>query len=491
MVKTTSAVFRLKALSPPSEVTDWHNASLAFLEALRDLADSQPRVESLDPQMLLSLAPQWREVENATDELAPDIREQLIEAGCIVDEETAGSTDQNEVSEDRDALVALYNATDGANWVRNRDWLSEKPIRRWLGVRTDRNGRVTALRLSGYGLNGELPPEIGNLSELVELDLNFNRLRGRIPAELGNLSNLEVLYLRREQGLPEDAPAFSGEIPPDLALLQNLVELDLSGHRLTGEIPSELGNLKNLQKLNLRNNRLSGPIPAEMGELSELVHLRLNGNALTGGIPPALGGLQRALIIDLASNELTGAIPPEMGNLVRVRILGLHANMLTGHIPPQLGLLENLTRLNLHENRLDGSIPPELSQLTNLEVLTLHSNQLSGEIPPELGLLENLEVLFLYENQLSGEIPPELAQLRKMKLLGMHDNRLTGEVPPALLAIPSLIAVSVCEATQVNCDIADAVGEGLEEGTKALFDAVATTGGAVGSIFKGLLGGWW
>ena len=29
---------------------------------------------------------------------------------------------------DRQALVALYNATDGANWANNENWLSEEPL---------------------------------------------------------------------------------------------------------------------------------------------------------------------------------------------------------------------------------------------------------------------------------------------------------------------------------------------------------------------------
>ena len=38
---------------------------------------------------------------------------------------------------DREALVALYNATDGANWPRNENWLSDVPLGEWQGVTTD------------------------------------------------------------------------------------------------------------------------------------------------------------------------------------------------------------------------------------------------------------------------------------------------------------------------------------------------------------------
>ena len=51
---------------------------------------------------------------------------------------TAGNT-----ASDRAALVALYNATGGANWGRNLNWLSNAPMWQWSGVITDSDGRVT------------------------------------------------------------------------------------------------------------------------------------------------------------------------------------------------------------------------------------------------------------------------------------------------------------------------------------------------------------
>ena len=50
---------------------------------------------------------------------------------------------------DRAALVALYNATDGPNWIDNTNWLSEAPLGEWYGVETDPSGRVVELVLRG------------------------------------------------------------------------------------------------------------------------------------------------------------------------------------------------------------------------------------------------------------------------------------------------------------------------------------------------------
>ena len=63
----------------------------------------------------------------------------------------------------REALVALYNATDGPNWRNNTNWLSTKSLSTWYGV-TVSNWEVTGLNLSGNKLSGTIPSELASLS---------------------------------------------------------------------------------------------------------------------------------------------------------------------------------------------------------------------------------------------------------------------------------------------------------------------------------------
>lgn len=65
---------------------------------------------------------------------------------------------------DRDVLVSLYNAADGANWRQNTNWLSNLPMGAWSGVSSDDEGRVTRLNLEGNQLSGQAPTELGRLS---------------------------------------------------------------------------------------------------------------------------------------------------------------------------------------------------------------------------------------------------------------------------------------------------------------------------------------
>ena len=108
---------------------------------------------------------------------------------------TAPLAASGSVETDREALVALYNATDGENWDASDNWLSDAPLGEWEGVLTNDDGRVGDLSLSDNGLTGEIPPELGSLSNLARLYLGGNALSGEIPAELGSLSNLTNLRL--------------------------------------------------------------------------------------------------------------------------------------------------------------------------------------------------------------------------------------------------------------------------------------------------------
>ena len=347
--------------------------------------------------------------------------------GTMCEDPSAGS-----VSEDRKALVALYNATDGPNWANNENWLTEAPLEDWYGVDTDASGRVVRLVLAGhfddevrvfvpFGLSGTLPPELGLLAELEVLDLQINGLTGTIPPELWELTNLSQLSLAYN--------SLRGLIPPKLGDLANLRRLYLRENNLTGSIPPELGNLTNLRDLNLGYNELTGPIPPELGGLTELRWLSLRVNGLTGPIPPELDNLAKLLDLLLDSNSLTGSIPPEFGNLSDLHKLFLYDNGLTGAIPVELGNLNQLRWLTMSGNNLTGSIPPELGNLTNLQSLSLSNNNLTGQVPPELGNLTNLQSLSLATNLLTGSLPLSFAGLTNLETIGCR--RTEGVCVPA------------------------------------------------------------
>ena len=188
--------------------------------------------------------------------------------------------------------MALYDATDGPNWANNTNWLSNAPMGEWHGVTTDSDGRVTHLDLFENHLTGEIPAELGSLTNLAQLSLSSNQLTGEIPGELGSLANLEWLVL--------DSNQLSREIPGELGGLTNLQTLWLYGNQLSGEIPAELGSLSNLESLNLSNNRLTGPIPASPRRSRQPgAPVPPSQNMLTGCVPEAWRDIAESDVLEL------------------------------------------------------------------------------------------------------------------------------------------------------------------------------------------------
>ena len=78
---------------------------------------------------------------------------------------------------------------------------------------------------------GEIPPEIGNLTNLRALTIRSagfisGSLTGGIPPEIGNLANLETLVIQYS--------FLDGEIPPEITNLTNLTNLHIGEVSLTG-----------------------------------------------------------------------------------------------------------------------------------------------------------------------------------------------------------------------------------------------------------------
>ena len=135
-------------------------------------------------------------------------------------------------------LTAFYRATGGPNWEDDTNWLTNESLDSWYGVATA-DGRVTRLNLGGNRLTGEIPPELGNLTQLTELWLgDDNHLTGDLPTELSRLTKLQVL--------------------------------DLGYSEISGAIPSWLGDMRDLRLLYLDNNDFSGQVPDELGNLTGL-----------------------------------------------------------------------------------------------------------------------------------------------------------------------------------------------------------------------------
>lgn len=229
---------------------------------------------------------------------------------------------------ERDALVALYNSTDGDNWNDNTNWLVGDPCdNNWYGVSCFVVEQITRLNFgfNGNNLTGSIPAEIGNLSELRYLNLSNNRLRGVIPVQIGNLTKLQNLYVQSN--------FLVGEIPQEIGNLVNLIFLKLGGNNLNGELPVQMSNLLSLRELGLAGNNFNSIIPSWIGDFSSLEDLNLSDNSFYGPFPVEITSLTNLNNLNLSGNKLLGVIPIEISNLDNLNFINLNWNALIVNEP--------------------------------------------------------------------------------------------------------------------------------------------------------------
>ncbi|MCA9329865.1 leucine-rich repeat domain-containing protein [Candidatus Saccharibacteria bacterium] len=102
-----------------------------------------------------------------------------------------------------------------------------------------------------------IPPEIGQLTKLRKLHLDFNEF-DKLPPEIGQLTELRVLSLdhNKLRGLPDE-----------ICNLTNLCSLDCEFNKISS-LPKNIGNLVNLKKLNALSNNLT-TLPISLCTLPE------------------------------------------------------------------------------------------------------------------------------------------------------------------------------------------------------------------------------
>ncbi|KAL9165904.1 hypothetical protein ABFS82_06G200200 [Erythranthe guttata] len=327
------------------------------------------------------------------------------------------------VTDSQDAAVLRSLKDQWGNVPPSWDTSGGDPCASWEGVVCN-NSRVTTLGLSTMGLTGTMSGDIGGLSELISLDLSFNRgLTGSLSPRLGDLRKLTVLILA--------GCSFTNSIPTELGNLSELTFLALNSNQLSGEIPASLGQLSNLYWLDLADNQLTGQIPVNPGldNLKVAKHFHFNKNQLSGGIPGKLFDSDMSFIhVLLDGNQLVGSIPSTIGLVQSLEVLRLDRNSLNGSIPLNLNNLTNIIEMNLAHNKLIGALP-NLTGLISLNYVDLSNNSFQRSEPPTwFSTLQSLNILIIEYGSLQGSIPSGIFSLPQIQQIKLKNNALSNKL---------------------------------------------------------------
>ncbi|QCD76914.1 brassinosteroid insensitive 1-associated receptor kinase 1 [Vigna unguiculata] len=324
--------------------------------------------------------------------------------------------------EEVDALREITSAMGSAYWKFDADscsiemvGLTQEPpaeAERSIGCNCSFEDNtvchVVTMTLKRLSLPGTLPPQLAKLPFLREVDFAYNCFTGSIPEEWASMK---------------------------------LTSISLLVNRLSGEIPKHLGNFTALTYLMLEANQFSGAVPPELGKLINLQTLVLSSNQLTGNLPLTLAGLQNLTDFRINDNNFTGTIPSFIQSWQLLQRLEMHASGLEGPLPSNISLLKNLVMLRISDIESPAQVFPHLENMANLAILILRSCNLSGVIPSYVWTMRNLAILDVSFNMLVGGIS-SIISARRLRFIYLTGNMLSGNIPNSVLKDGSSIDLS-------------------------------------------------
>ena len=256
------------------------------------------------------------------------------------------------------ALIAFYNASDGANWAKNK-WDLTTPYSTWYGIGVNEEGRVDTLKFGTKVITltqWQLPEEIGTMDELLYLGLGTNCVKGNLPESIYNLTKLQTLDLSNN--------FVTGSFSAKIANWKEMTYITMLGNKdFGGSIPNEIGALKKLFRLNLSNTSISGTIPAGIFDCESMQELMAFSCNLSGEIPDLFDKYQNnfKILMLYGNTELTGPLPASLGRVkssAATFSLHLYNCSFTGNIPESYATLPaGCKQLRVQGNKLSGTVP--------------------------------------------------------------------------------------------------------------------------------------
>ncbi|SDR67291.1 Por secretion system C-terminal sorting domain-containing protein [Polaribacter sp. KT25b] len=405
----------------------------------------------------------------------------VIDNGVVYSDNCAVVTNNSIPDIEREALIAVYNSTNGGSWKNDLSnayngvtWVNDAKDNRnvgaWFGVTTAIvNGQkhVTKVELNSNQLDGTIPSVIKNLTKLKTLKFDYNAV-SEIAPEIGELSNLEQLTFNHQYSY-EKSEYVLKMIPVEINNILSLKNLSLTGIQLEGNL--DFSSLVNLESLSVNSNQITGlkigvpPSVFDNTYVSESEYRKSfafssntylnciavpqntiadwesssfatsNPNIVWGQDCSAYNNVpedEMQALVDMYNN-LDGANWTNSenwtGNFAKALISNpYNATKWNGITTKIVDGGKHITDVSLSSNKLKGEIPESFSNLSKLTNVQLSSNDISGALPSSIGNLTSLETLYLNSNKIES-LPAEMTRMLKLKTIYLQNNEIMGKVP--------------------------------------------------------------
>lgn len=317
------------------------------------------------------------------------------------------------LAEEKAALIALYNSTNGSAWTNTINNKGNWPINDpnsvvtswnsnnntgWYGVDVNPEGRVTSLRLEFNNLTGYLS-NLNSFTELSTVFLHSNKMQG---GNLNSFSELTKLSMLNIQGCKLEGNLTS------IMKSVNLLIFNAVQNSISGSFPDDFNRLSKLQSLGLTSNQLEGEY-AILGQIPTLRFLTLSNNNFN-----KIG----------SDNYNNKSVPDSFKNLINITTLTLEGAGLKNNIDI-LGYMVSLNSLYLGNNKIEGPLPLRFSALNQLTYISVGGSKIT-----DISSLNNITTLIMIDAQsnLITSIPIGFTQFPNLSILNFSGNQISGSL---------------------------------------------------------------
>ena len=359
------------------------------------------------------------------------------------------------------ALVDLYDSTDGQNWFVNTNRDTDTDVCTWYGI-TCMNiwnqDRVIWIDLSSNNLVGTLPAVLSDLTELQRFILDFNDLWGTLSSDRSAWTHIHTFSLKGMNNnsnlplvgwsLPSSWSArwntikdftitdnrINGPLPTAWSNWSVIEEFNVWGNQLNWQLPVQFSSRwPTIKKFSVNNNQFVWPLPTAWSNWSVIEDFNISFNPLNAQLPSAWWTWWGTIKEFMATNsQLQGTLPLSWNAWwSSIKYFGVNINNLMGTLPSSWsswgGKIETFSVL---QNQLTWPLPRQRTTWwSSIKYFRAHNNQIGWSLPSVWGSRSNIKELTLSHNNLVGYLPSSWNSFSAIEIFTINDNRLIGPVP--------------------------------------------------------------